>query len=309
MANSILAIIPAKATSSRIPSKNLRPLGGIPLCLWTVRAALDAKPKMEVWVSTDVGEAGGEIAHLALKAGALSIRRPPELCRDPAQMPDVALHALGEYRDDCGWLPDTVCVLLPTSPFRTGQHITEALALHLSDPNRRNVVSVTDFSGAARHKLCLLSQTGAIRGGPPLRDPIYYGLERVAPIAFEPCSPVVLINGAVWITTPDRLLRDRHISAIGALPYVMDEESGLDIDSPLDFDVAEMIVRRREWEDRRPFGHNEVAAVCREELKSVGIDPNGNDWLIYHFAAAYNGERCPGAVRQAFAAYRQRRYA
>lgn len=232
---SVLAIIPAKGTSSRVPGKNLRLLGGIPLFLWTVRAALGVMPKRAVVVSTD----DDEIARLAAAEGAGVIRRPPELCRDPAQAPDVAIHALDYYKWATGNQPDTVCMLLPTSPFRTTAHIEAALAVH-HDSAGGNVVSVTDASEHLKHKLCYGNEH-SITAGPPLRDPGPF-------ISHHPPSHVerrYLLNGAIWIATPGALRTHGHVSAIHALPYVMDEESGLDIDSELDFAVAEVIAARQ----------------------------------------------------------------
>jgi CMP-N,N'-diacetyllegionaminic acid synthase len=235
----VLAVIPAKAHSTRLPGKNLLPLGGLPLFLWTVQAALAVEPKMDVVVSTDEGPDGDLIAQVALRAGAFVVRRPPDLCRDPAQMPDVVLHALSASDEG----HETVVALLPTSPFRSAQDIQSALALHQVTPTdgfgRPNVVSVTSAEDFLHHKLCQLAD-GVVRQGPPLRD-----FHLRASLTTDGFYANVFLNGAIWIATPERLRRDRHISAIGALPYVMDEESGLDIDSPLDYEVAKAIVARR----------------------------------------------------------------
>jgi CMP-N,N'-diacetyllegionaminic acid synthase len=232
-----LFIIPAKATSARIPpSKNLRLLGGVPLVLWTIRAAMEAAgPEDMVVVSTDEGDAGDPIARLAVDAGARAIRRPLMLCRDPAQMPDVALNVLQSY-NVAAQIPETVCVLLPTSPFRGARHIREALALHRRA--RENVLSVgCPLRTALHQKLCLLGANGRIYAGPPLRDPALAETRVV--------RDGVALNGAMWITTPPQLIRDQHISAMFAVPYVMDDESGLDIDTEVDFRHAEAMLAHR----------------------------------------------------------------
>lgn len=224
-----LAIIPAKGSSARIPGKNLRPLGGTPLFLWTVRAALEV-PGLRVIVSTDEGPPGEEIARLALEEGAEVVRRPAELCQDPAQAPDVALHALQSYPDT-----EAVVMLLPTSPFRTAQHIREALALHVSAP----VVAVADLAARHHHKLCITFR-GDIVLGPPIRDPAMR--EALSPTGEHgQCE----INGSIWIATAEHLRLYGHISAVGATPYYMDEQSGLDIDTETDWLVAEAILRNR----------------------------------------------------------------
>lgn len=238
----VLAIIPAKRHSSRLPDKNLLPLGGLPLFVWTVQAARQVQPAMTVMVSTDEGPDGDEIAKLAVHEGAIVIRRPPELCRDPAQAPDVALHALERYREQRGKYPDTVVMLLPTSPFRTSRHIEEAIALH-DGVNRENIVSVSNGSWL-RDKLHVYDRR-ALRMASVSSDSYWLTQSPQAWGRLEHSTDLRVLNGAVWTARADRLLADKMIQPHGALPYVMDEESGLDIDSPLDYEVAKAIVARR----------------------------------------------------------------
>lgn len=231
MSDRILTIIPAKGTSRRVPNKNLADLGGKPLVLWTIEAALavDASPHCVV-VSSD----SRAILEVANSHGAHPLQRPPELCEDPAQMPDVALHAL---QSCAGFDPTVVCVLLPTSPFRTTQHLREALALHRTDPERRNVVSVC--SGAPlRWKYCL-EDDDRIVSEVPAREPPSW------PWAAGPDCCVRLLNGAIWITTPDRLRRDGFVRTTNALPYLMDDLSGLDIDTQADLAAARWLASQR----------------------------------------------------------------
>lgn len=212
----VLAVIPAKASSSRVPGKNLRPLGGVPLFLWTVRAARQVQPRMTVVVSTDAGPAGDEIAALAVHEGAAVIRRPKELCEDPAQAPDVVLHALDSLERH-GQKFDTVVMLLPTSPFRAAKHIEEALRLKAE--RGHNVVSVCE--GGLSHKLVQMEPHGLLIG-PPIRrwmnDRNY------------------LLNGAIWIASPKRLRAEGFFDA--EIPYVMDDVSGMDIDTHGDWLAA-----------------------------------------------------------------------
>lgn len=242
---SVLFVIPAKRHSSRCHDKNLRPLGDVPLFLWTVRAALETRqPGDTVLVSTDEGPDGDEIARLAVHEGATVLRRPPELCRDPAQLGDVVLHALDRYEEQRKALPDSVCALLPTSPFRAARHVRDALALH-EMTCRTNVVSVSDGSWL-RDKL---------HGWHPEALRIYslspdsYWRRSIGPLTRPPSAidadGLRLLTGALWIATPARIRIDKMINPDGALPYVTDEESALDIDTELDFVVAEAILARR----------------------------------------------------------------
>lgn len=113
-----IAIIPARGGSKGIPRKNLRPIGGVPLVVRTVRAALDAATVDEVYVSTD----DGEIASVAEAAGAKVIHRPAELSGDTASSESALLHGLDQLAAN-GVKPETLVFLQCTSPFTTGAEI------------------------------------------------------------------------------------------------------------------------------------------------------------------------------------------
>ena len=113
----MIALIPARGGSRRIPRKNLRLLGGHPLLSWTLIAAEDAG--LPAYVSTD----DTEIADLALLSGAKVIARPSEMAQDDS--PDIlwVCHVL--MRVEC----DDFVILRPTSPFRDAKTIQWALGL------------------------------------------------------------------------------------------------------------------------------------------------------------------------------------
>lgn len=210
----VVALIPAKGTSSRIPGKNLRSLGGRPLVAWTIEAAMESDFIARVVVSTE----SPDVAAVAREYGAEVLSRPPELARDPAEVQDVAVHFVRALRTSV----DAVVMLLPTSPFRTGRHIDEALAWHTIDG--RNVVSVTSRP-EARQK--------------------WHATEDGARLARVRCSHPVELNGAIWIAKPERVLADGGFETEGAWPYPMPREDGLDIDRPIDWALAEAILAER----------------------------------------------------------------
>ncbi|UXX81405.1 acylneuraminate cytidylyltransferase family protein [Roseovarius pelagicus] len=118
----LVAVIPARGGSKRLPGKNIRPLGGLPLIAWTIRAAIEASIFDEIVVTTD--DSG--ISACAQDAGARVIDRPAVLASDTACSADVVRHAIDLLK-----LPDAASFMLmqPTSPFRTAEHMREALAL------------------------------------------------------------------------------------------------------------------------------------------------------------------------------------
>ncbi len=111
----MLTLVPARGGSKRIPRKNLRPLAGIPLLLWTLIPFRSYNPV----VSSD----DQNILDLAARYGFGVVERPAALASDEASSADVAIHAL-EQRGD-----DTVMLLQPTSPFRSERTVESALSL------------------------------------------------------------------------------------------------------------------------------------------------------------------------------------
>lgn len=209
----VLAIVPAKGDSSRIPGKNVRPLGGRPLFLWTVEAALGSCATRVV-VSTEAQE----VAKLAREAGAEVLPRPAELARDPAEAQDVAVHVLRTLAEE-GYRPDVAVMLLPTSPFRTDRHIDEAVDLHLY--SGRDVVSVVSRP-EAKHKWVARGPDGLVWAG-RLDHPME-------------------LNGATWVSTPARVLECGGFPVEGAIAYPMPRDAGIDIDRELDWWLAEAVV-------------------------------------------------------------------
>jgi len=134
----VVAIIPARGGSRRLPGKNLLPLGGVPLIAHTIEAGLGAYLVDEVWVSTD----DATIARVARFHGARVIRRPARLATDLATTEAVLRHALGVLSRR-GPAPDVLVLLQPTSPLRTAAPVDMAVAKILAT-DCDSVVSVTE---------------------------------------------------------------------------------------------------------------------------------------------------------------------
>lgn len=110
---SVLGLIPARGGSKRVPGKNRRLFRGIPLLQLAFNEARKSKYLDLVIVSTD----SQEIATLCRLFHIPILMRPADLATDSATSQSVALHALSEYP------ADLLCLLQPTSPFRTAADI------------------------------------------------------------------------------------------------------------------------------------------------------------------------------------------
>jgi N-acylneuraminate cytidylyltransferase len=117
----VVAVVPARGGSRRIPGKNLIVVAGRPLLVHTIEQALAARSLDEVVVSTD-DEA---IAAVATRAGASVVERPVELADDAATSESALLHALDVRRAD----PEVAVLLQATCPVRTPHDIDATVAL------------------------------------------------------------------------------------------------------------------------------------------------------------------------------------
>jgi len=228
----ILALIPARGGSKRLPGKNVRLLGGKPLIVWSIDAARDIPEISSTLVSTD----DTEIARVAADAGAfVPWLRPPALASDIAQSVDVALHALAWYEDTCGPV-DGLLLLQPTSPFRTRKSILRGIHLFKNggcDP----VLGVSLNCAHARRTFRL--QDGFLVS--PANDHGGGKRDSTSP------APEYVTNGAFYLVTPEHLRSQRSFIGERTLPLIIDSaEESLDIDTMFDFTVAECIARRDE---------------------------------------------------------------
>lgn len=113
----VLGVIPARGGSKGIPRKNIRPLLGKPLIVWSIEAAQESKLMDRFVLSTE----DAEIAAVARRAGAEVLQRPRELATDSATTVSVLQHVL-EHID-----AETVVLLQPTSPVRVDAIVDRAI--------------------------------------------------------------------------------------------------------------------------------------------------------------------------------------
>jgi Cytidylyltransferase len=116
----ILAIIPARGGSKRIPRKNIVDLCGKPLIAYSIEVALKTPQVSRVIVSTE----DKEIAEIARAHGAeVPFYRPMGMARDSSVLGDAVDFTLDRLGED-GYKPDVVFELYPTSVFRTPKQLS-----------------------------------------------------------------------------------------------------------------------------------------------------------------------------------------
>jgi CMP-N-acetylneuraminic acid synthetase len=221
----IFALIPARGGSKGIPRKNIRPIAGKPLIAWTIEAALAAPGIDAVVVSTE----DEEIAAVSRDWGArVPFMRPVELATDETPGIDPVLHAIE-------MLPyhDTVLLLQPTSPLRSTQDIMGVLAL-AAEAKPPSIVSVCEPEDhpAWMYRMDVGRRLERLSGMPEIARR-------------QDLPPVYALNGAIYYARADWLVTQRSFVGPGTLGYPMAAADSVDIDTPLDWKLAELLLTER----------------------------------------------------------------
>lgn len=222
----ILAIIPARSGSKGLRHKNIKLLNDKPLIAYTIEAAIESDIFTDIVVSTD----SEEYASISKRYGAsIPFLRPDELASDIASSADMIVYTIQRLKE-LGKVYDYFVLLQPTSPLRKASDIKNAVDL-LIENKLDSVVSVCE----AEHSLSIyntlgdsLSLEGFINKNSATRrqdDKKYYR-----------------INGSIYISNVEKYLSERDFYGKKSKAYIMSRESSIDIDTELDFRIAEYIM-------------------------------------------------------------------
>jgi N-acylneuraminate cytidylyltransferase len=136
-----LAVIPARGGSKRIPRKNIKQFGGLPMIAWSIRAAIDSECFDRIIVSTD----DAEIADVArAHAAEAPFVRPPELSDDHTGTVPVIAHAI-QWQADHGTPANQVCCIYATAPFLQAHDLRRGVEL-LQSNGPDYAFSVTSYA-------------------------------------------------------------------------------------------------------------------------------------------------------------------
>lgn len=229
----VVALICARGGSKGLPGKNIRPLAGQPLIAWAIDQARAVERIRRVIVSTD----SEEIAAVARGAGAeVPFLRPAELAQDNSPEWLVWRHALNYLKETDGTHPDALIVVPATAPLRAVADLERCLDEYVKG-GVDMVITVTDAHRSPYFNMVKVHVDGTVGlvmppGGSIIRRqdaPVVYDMTTVAYVARP--EFVMTRNG-----TFEGRVRHVHIPA----------ERALDIDTPLDFRIAECLMGSRE---------------------------------------------------------------
>lgn len=222
-----IAIIPARSGSKGLPDKNIKELCGKPLLAYTIEAAINSGCFDEVMVSTD-SEKYMEIAREF--GAAVPFLRSKATSSDTASswdMVDEVLYGYRKLRKEY----DSFCLLQPTSPLRSAEDIKRAYQLYY-DKASFAVVSV-----------CEAEHSPLWSGHLPKNQEFVGFIDAESMNQRQAAGKFYRLNGAIYIVNIERFKTDKYLYQAGSFAYIMGQDRSIDIDTEIDFKMAEALMR------------------------------------------------------------------
>ena len=230
--NKILAVIPARGGSKGVKNKNIFNLGGYPLIYYSIKSAIESKFISRHVVSTD----NLKIKDISEKYnGNVPFLRPDELATDAALAIPTIQHAVRFCEEKYEEIYDYIIMLQPTAPLRKASDIDDALEILINNKNADSIISVVDVDNYHPAKMKLIIND-------KLHDFQDTGIENPPR---QSLPAVYIVNGAIYATKRDVFMNKNTFKGNICLPYVMSQDSSVNIDNIQDFIVAEYILNNK----------------------------------------------------------------
>jgi CMP-N-acetylneuraminic acid synthetase len=223
----ILAIIPARGGSKRIPQKNIINLAGKPLIQYTIAAAQKSKYITRIIVSTD----DKEIQKICLSLGVEVKERPPELATDTIKTQEAIIHLHNTLKTE-GYEPDIMVLLQPTSPLRTAEDIDKTIEEILI----RGADSTYTVCKVKEHPSLMITLNEENEPQALLQETF----KRSQDFAI-----VYIKNGAVYAWKREVLEHKKDFYGAKLRAVIMSQERSLDIDTLEDLEQAEQQLKKK----------------------------------------------------------------
>ena len=229
----IVALIPARAGSKRVPDKNIRPLAGHPLIAYTVAAALSSEIFTDVIVSTDSEHYSEIVKYYGAEVPFL---RPAKLAGD--QSPDIEwLQYTLSRLQEAGRSYDCFSILRPTSPFRmpaTIQRAWQEFSAQTGVDSLRAVEKCTQHPG----------KMWVVRGKRMMPLLPLGPAEQPWHSSQYPSLPEIYVqNASLEIAWSRVVLKDRTIAGNVVMPFFTTGYEGFDVNNEYDWQLAEHTVQ------------------------------------------------------------------
>lgn len=229
----VVGFIFARAGSKGLPGKNILPIAGKPLIAWSIECALKVSRIERLIVSTD----SPEIAKIAKDYGAeVPFMRPSWLATDESSEWDSWKHALNYLMESTGTIPNVMVSIPPVAPLRAPIDIENCLKEY-DKGSSDIVISVTESRRSPYFNMVKTlpdEKYGLVN--PP--DSLIHRRQDV-PIVYD-MTTVCYVANSEFVLSHKSIFEGR----VGAVH--VPTERAIDIDTPLDFQVAEYLMKLEE---------------------------------------------------------------
>jgi N-acylneuraminate cytidylyltransferase len=227
-----LAVIPARGGSKRIPRKNIKPFGGLPMIAWSIRAAIKSNCFDRIIVSTD----DAEIASVAKEHGAeVPFVRPANLSDDHTGTIPVIAHAI-DWQNEDGELATEVCCIYATAPFIESTDLQRGLQV-LQSTNVNYAFSVTSYAFPIQRAIRITPDKRVTM----LQPEHFNSMSQDLPEAWHDAGQFCWGLAKAW-------LAGKAVFSTDAAPVLLPRHRVQDIDTPEDWERAEWM--HRTWLSR-----------------------------------------------------------
>lgn len=225
-----LAIIPARSGSKELKNKNVKLLNGKPMMAYTIEAAIESGMFTHIHVSTD----SQQYAQIAMEYGAeVPFLRTANYADDTSSTWDVVQYVIDRYKENDLQF-DTFALLQPTSPLRTSDDIKNAYRL-MNEKKGKSIVSVCEVEHSPLW-MNVLREDLSLNGF----------LKKEAIMPRQTLPTYYRVNGAIYISDTGEFIKNHNLYHEFGYAYVMEKSRSIDIDDILDFELAEIIMKKRE---------------------------------------------------------------
>lgn len=235
----MVSLIPARGGSRRVPRKNIKMMAGKPMMNWAIEASLGSKYIDRTFVSTE----DAEIKEIALKAGAEVIDRPKKYANDTEERREYEWDGIISNFREALWKmkykPDyflSSCCCFPT---RTSKQIDEAFELMIERRCTR-IMTAFKMGGEAYEYYTLDKNNKAVRDFDYTKHELYL---RSLGVDFQ--EPRYEGTGQIIIMRYRDILLADDIDHTDFTLYIIDKKEYVDVNTPLDFAIAETILQKR----------------------------------------------------------------
>jgi len=219
--NSIIALVPIRHQSQRVPGKNYRALVGKPLFHYIIQTLLAVPEIAEVVVDTD-----SEPVMDGLRESFPQVKiidRPEHLRANDVPMNDILIHDTGKFQADFYLQTHS------TNPLLKPETVSRAIKLFLADyPSHDSLFSVTRLQTRLYDK-----DGGAINHNP--RELLQT----------QDLPPVYEENSCLYIFTRENLIAKKHRIGDHPIMFEIDADEAWDIDDELDFSITDFLLKRQ----------------------------------------------------------------